>query len=215
MKTKIIIPILALGAIGLAALEQALERTTGEVRAEIHFQPFELNPQMPAEGEDITEHLQRKYGLSEAQLVENQERIRERGAELGFSFGMVARKRTWNTFDAHRLLHWAGLEGEGKQAAPGTTKNQPARDAQRFAQVFEVGDQMCCGIGLGIAERPTAAATALVEHDDPVLGRIEIAPHARIDRPAGAAVQHQDRPALRIAAFLVIDLVNAVGGHPA
>ncbi len=104
-------------AIGLAALEQALERTTGEVRAEIHFQPFELNPQMPAEGEDITEHLQRKYGLSEAQLVENQERIRERGAELGFSFGMGARKRTWNTFDAHRLLHWAGLEGEGKQAA--------------------------------------------------------------------------------------------------
>ena len=104
-------------AIGLAALEQALERTAGEVHAEIHFQPFELNPQMPAEGEDITEHLQRKYGLSEAQLVENQERIRERGAELGFSFGMGARTRTWNTFDAHRLLHWAGLEGEGKQAA--------------------------------------------------------------------------------------------------
>lgn len=104
-------------AIGLAALEQALQRTAGEVHAEIHFQPFELNPQMPAEGEDITEHLQRKYGLSEAQLVENQERIRERGAELGFTFGMGARTRTWNTFDAHRLLHWAGLEGEGKQAA--------------------------------------------------------------------------------------------------
>ena len=104
-------------AVGLAALEQALERVAGEVHAEVHFQPFELNPQMPAEGEDITEHLQRKYGLSEAQLVENQERIRERGAELGFTFGMGARKRTWNTFDAHRLLHWAGLEGEGKQAA--------------------------------------------------------------------------------------------------
>ncbi|MGV8923639.1 MAG: DsbA family oxidoreductase [Thermomonas sp.] len=104
-------------AIGLAALEQALERVDGEVRAEIHFQPFELNPQMPAEGEDITEHLQKKYGLSEAQLVENQERIHARGAELGFTFGMGARKRTYNTFDAHRLLHWAGLEGEGKQAA--------------------------------------------------------------------------------------------------
>ncbi len=104
-------------AIGLAALEQALQRTAGEVRAEIHFQPFELNPQMVAEGEDITEHLQRKYGLSAAQLAENQERIRERGAELGFTFGLGARTRTYNTFDAHRLLHWAGLEGEGRQAA--------------------------------------------------------------------------------------------------
>ena len=104
-------------AIGLAALEQALGRVAGEVQAEIHFQPFELNPQMPAEGEDITEHLQRKYGLSEAQLAENQERIRERGAELGFTFTMGARRRTYNTFDAHRLLHWAGQEGEGKQAA--------------------------------------------------------------------------------------------------
>ncbi|MDI1253961.1 DsbA family oxidoreductase [Thermomonas sp.] len=104
-------------AIGLAALEQALQHVAGEVQAEIHFQPFELNPQMLAEGEDITEHLQKKYGLSEAQLAENQERIRARGAELGFTFGMGARTRTYNTFDAHRLLHWAGLEGEGKQAA--------------------------------------------------------------------------------------------------
>lgn len=104
-------------AIGLAALEQALGRVAGEVQAEIHFQPFELNPQMPAEGEDITEHLQKKYAMSEEQLAENQERIRERGAELGFTFTMGARRRTYNTFDAHRLLHWAGLEGDGKQAA--------------------------------------------------------------------------------------------------
>lgn len=104
-------------AIGLAALEQALERVSGEVHAEIHFQPFELNPQMPAEGEDITEHLQKKYGLSEAQLLENQERIHARGAELGFTFGKGARTRTYNTFDAHRLLHWAGTQGEGKQLA--------------------------------------------------------------------------------------------------
>ncbi len=104
-------------AIGLAALEHALELTAGEVQAEIHFQPFELNPQMPAAGEDITEHLQKKYGLSEAQLAENRERIRERGEELGFTFTMGARTRTYNTFDAHRLLHWAGLQGEGNQAA--------------------------------------------------------------------------------------------------
>ncbi len=97
-------------AIGLASLEQALERISGEVQAEIHFQPFELNPQMPAEGEDIAEHLQKKYGLTDAQRVENRDRIGQRGAELGFTFG--DRKRTYNTFDAHRLLHWAGLEGK-------------------------------------------------------------------------------------------------------
>jgi predicted DsbA family dithiol-disulfide isomerase len=100
-------------AIGLASLEQALRRTQGEVEAEIHFRPFELNPQLGPEGEGIAEHLAAKYGLSAAQLAENQERIRQRGAELGFVFG--ARERIHNTFDAHRLLHWAGLEG--RQAA--------------------------------------------------------------------------------------------------
>ena len=98
-------------AIGLASLEQALQHTQGEVAADIHFQPFELNPQLPAEGEGIGEHLQRKYGLSEAQLADNQERIRMRGAELGVVFDFNARSRIWNTLDAHRLLHWAGIEG--------------------------------------------------------------------------------------------------------
>ncbi len=96
-------------AIGLASLEQALERLRGAVEAEIHFHPFELNPQLPPEGEDIPEHLQRKYGLSAERLAENQARIRQRGAELGFVF--ADRPRIYNTFDAHRLLHWAGLEG--------------------------------------------------------------------------------------------------------
>ena len=98
-------------AIGLASLEQALQRTQGEVAADIHFQPFELNPQLPAEGEGIGEHLQRKYAMSEAQLAENQARIRARGAELGVAFDFNGRSRIFNTFDAHRLLHWAGIEG--------------------------------------------------------------------------------------------------------
>ena len=99
-------------AIGLASLERALQRLQGEVAVDIHFQPFELNPQMPPEGESIAEHLQRKYGMSDMQLAENQERIRARGAELGFVFDFNARSRIWNTFDAHRLLHWAGIEGK-------------------------------------------------------------------------------------------------------
>lgn len=98
-------------AIGLASLEQAIERVRGDVRVDIHFRPFELNPQMRPEGEDIAEHLQRKYGMSPEQLAANQEAIRQRGAALGFTFDMDRRSRTYNTFDAHRLLHWAGIEG--------------------------------------------------------------------------------------------------------
>lgn len=99
-------------AIGLASLQQALKNLDGEVTAEIHFQPFELNPQMSAGGEDSTEHLVRKYGSSAEQIDANREMIRERGAALGFTFNMDRRSRVYNTFDAHRLLHWAALEGK-------------------------------------------------------------------------------------------------------
>jgi len=98
-------------AIGLASLQQALATLDGEVSAEIHFQPFELNPQMAPEGEDSTEHLLRKYGSSAEQIDANRAAIRERGAALGFTFNMDRRSRVYNTFDAHRLLHWAELEG--------------------------------------------------------------------------------------------------------
>ncbi|MCX7174805.1 MAG: DsbA family oxidoreductase [Proteobacteria bacterium] len=96
-------------AIGLSALEQALQRVAEEVTAEIHFQPFELNSQMPPGGQDITEHLTQKYGSSPEQQAQNREAIRQRGADLGFSFRKAGRDRIYNTFDAHRLLHWAGL----------------------------------------------------------------------------------------------------------
>lgn len=98
-------------AIGLVALEQALARVGDKVQAEIHFRPFELNPQLGPEGEAVAEHLKKKYGLTETQLADNQERIRQRGAELGFTFNMEGRRRVVNTFNAHRLLHWAGIEG--------------------------------------------------------------------------------------------------------
>jgi len=100
-------------AVGLASLQQALGKLEGEVSAEIHFQPFELNPQMVPEGEDVTEHIARKYGSAPEQIEANREAIRERGAALGFTFNMNQRSRIYNTFDAHRLLHWAA--GEGRQ----------------------------------------------------------------------------------------------------
>lgn len=106
-------------AIGLNALQQAVANLCDQVAVDIHFQPFELNPNMPPEGQDITEHIVQKYGSSPQQLAQTREAIRARGAELGFTFDMGLRGRIYNTFDAHRLLHWAGLEGrqlELKQA---------------------------------------------------------------------------------------------------
>jgi predicted DsbA family dithiol-disulfide isomerase len=104
-------------AIGLASLEQALKRLEGEVQAELHFQPFELNPSMPPGGQDITEHLAQKYGSTPAQQQAARDAIRERGASVGFEFRKEGRGRIYNTFNAHRLLHWAGLEGAGLQRA--------------------------------------------------------------------------------------------------
>ncbi|MDC8758834.1 DsbA family oxidoreductase [Janthinobacterium fluminis] len=101
--------------IGLRSLEQALQHLDGEVSAAIHFQPFELNPGMPAEGQDVGEHLAEKYGSTPEQMAQSREAIRARGAELGFAFEMDQRKRIYNTFDAHRLLHWAGLEGRQRE----------------------------------------------------------------------------------------------------
>ncbi|MGX5673224.1 DsbA family oxidoreductase [Thermomonas fusca] len=142
-------------AVGLASLEQALRQLQGEVEAEIHFQPFELDPNMPAGGMDVAENLKRKYGMSDAQLAENQARIRDRGTELGFSFDFNARSRTWNTFDAHRLLHWAAAEAPGRQLplkrALLVANFSEGRDISDHAVLAEVA----AGVGLD-AQRASA-----------------------------------------------------------
>lgn len=102
-------------AVGLGGLEQALQQLQGQVQAELHFQPFQLNPQMPPEGQDMVEHLQEKYGSTPEQQAANWASIRERAAAAGFDFREEGRGRTWNTFDAHRLLHWAGEQGGDAQ----------------------------------------------------------------------------------------------------
>jgi len=99
-------------AVGLGALEQALHELKDEVKAELHFQPFELNPHMPEGGEDLVEHLGKKYGSSAEQQAQMYQNIKARGAEVGFEFHPTGRGRIFNTFDAHRLLHWAEVEGQ-------------------------------------------------------------------------------------------------------
>lgn len=104
-------------AIGLQSLQIALRDLESELDAHLTFQPFELHPDMGPEGAEILEYLSRKYGSTPEQMQAAQENIRVRGAELGFAFNMAKRTRTYNTFDAHRLLHWAEGEGPGKQLA--------------------------------------------------------------------------------------------------
>ncbi|CAN7288093.1 DsbA family oxidoreductase [Brevundimonas sp. LjRoot202] len=112
--------------VGLGGLEQALETLKGEgIEAEVSFRPFELNPDMAPEGENIVEHIGRKYGSTPEQSAKNRAMIRERAAEAWpdfsdgkpFEMRMGEDSRIWNTFDAHRLIHWAGEAGQETQAA--------------------------------------------------------------------------------------------------
>jgi predicted DsbA family dithiol-disulfide isomerase len=100
-------------AVGLHALERALERIGDAVPVELHFQPFELNPDLGPEGREVVPYLAEKYGKTPEQVRQTQAVIRDRGAEVGFAFG--ERTHTWNTFDAHRLLHWAGLQDRQRE----------------------------------------------------------------------------------------------------
>lgn len=104
--------------VGLGGLETALDALKSEgIAADIAFQPFELNPQIAAEGENIVEHIGRKYGASPEQSAANRAMIRERAAEVGFDMRMTDDSRIWNTFDAHRVLHWAHETAPDKQKA--------------------------------------------------------------------------------------------------
>lgn len=98
-------------AIGLYALERALERVGDAIAVDLHFQPFELNPTLGPGGEDLVEYLGRKYGISAAEIARNQAAIAERGAAVGLNFG--PRTRIVATFDAHRLLRAAAATGAG------------------------------------------------------------------------------------------------------
>lgn len=104
--------------VGLKSLEAALARLDGEVTAEIHFQPFELNPDMGGDGENSRAHLERKYGAADpARMAASRGALREAAAAHGFAINSGPDSRIWNSFDCHRLLHWAGLVSRDHQRA--------------------------------------------------------------------------------------------------
>jgi len=99
--------------VGYKQLEQAL--TQSNIMAEIHWQPFELNPTMPPEGQNLQEHIAQKYGSTKEQSAENRERLTSLGLSLGFEFKFTDDSRMANTFKAHQLLHWAGLQSHQQE----------------------------------------------------------------------------------------------------
>lgn len=137
-------------AIGLSSLDKALAAIGPEIPVELHFQPFELNPAMAAEGADAAEYLKNKYGMSDAQLAANRAVLRERGAAVGFDFG--DRRHVWNTFDAHRLIHWAGLQGGEAQAALKRALLQAYHGDGANPSDPRVLEQAAAAVGLDAAE---------------------------------------------------------------
>jgi predicted DsbA family dithiol-disulfide isomerase len=140
-------------AVGLGALELALEKLKGEVQAQLHFQPFELNPNMAPGGQDLSEHLTQKYGSTPEQQAQIRANISARGEEVGFKFNPGGRGRVYNTFNAHRLLHWAGVKGpEGSQHA---LKRALLASYQGRAEAVESNDVLLAvvaSVGLDVAE---------------------------------------------------------------
>lgn len=98
--------------IGYKKLEQAMQRFEGKAEFALAWHAFELNPGMPPEGQDINEHMAQKYGATLEQSKANRERLRNAGSDLDFEFSYHENMRMVNTFDAHRVLHWAGETGK-------------------------------------------------------------------------------------------------------
>ncbi|MEQ8349506.1 MAG: DsbA family oxidoreductase [Sneathiellaceae bacterium] len=95
--------------VGYRQLAAALEQTGTE--AEIHWHPFELNPGMGPEGQNLREHLAEKYGSSDADSRKARDRLTAIGAELGFTFAYTDDMRMVNTFRAHQAIDWAETQG--------------------------------------------------------------------------------------------------------
>ncbi len=156
-------------AVGLGALEQALANiaaTNPEIKVDIHFQPFQLNPDMPPEGQDIGEHLTGKYGSTAAQQEQTYAMIRARGAEVGFDFRLGGRGRTWNTLDCHRLLTWAESLGAD---ANGVSIQHKMKKAMLESYFTEGNNPASRDILLGIVNRfnlDAVRAAAILDSDE-------------------------------------------------
>ncbi|WP_068087542.1 DsbA family oxidoreductase [Novosphingobium rosa] len=155
--------------IGIKGLEAALERMGASVEGGLQLHPFELNPDMGPEGQNLGEHIAQKYGSTPQQSEANRAMIRERAAEFGFTMAMSGESRIYNTFDAHRLLHWA--RAEGKQEALKLALFEAYFTRQRNVSDHDVLLDVAGSVGLDtrrareILESDTFAAAVREEED--------------------------------------------------
>lgn len=157
--------------IGYAQLQKGLALLEGAVEAEVRWLPFELNPDMPPEGEGQSEHVARKYGRSLEEAEGNRQRLIEIGDRAGYSFaysgsGAPPKAMIWNTFAAHKLLKWALIEGG---TAVQTRLKQALFDAH-FQQRRTMSDpEVLVDVALSVGLDQAGARAAL---DDPALAQI-------------------------------------------
>lgn len=181
--------------IGLRALEEALVRTSDGIDAAITFQPFELNPDMPAEGQNIVEHVAQKYGSTPEQSAANRAMIQARAADLGFTMTGNEQSRIYNSFDAHRLLHWA--EASGPQAA----LKRALFDAY-FTQGQNIGDH------------DVLVAAAVVAGLDPVAVRAVLTSGQFAQEVRAAQQFWRQQGITAVPAVVINDQYLILGGQP-
>jgi len=182
--------------IGLGGLEEALARVGDLVEATITLQPFELNPDMPPEGQNLGEHVFQKYGATPEQSAANREQIRARAAEVGFTIATGPDSRIYNTFDAHRLLHWAGLEG----------RQLPLKHAL-FEAYFTRGENP--------GDHEVLAAAAERAGLDPAKAREVLASGRFADHVRSPERQWYEAGISSVPAVIINEKYLISGGHPA
>lgn len=161
--------------IGLRGLEQAIATIGDGIEVSIRLRAFELNPDMPREGEPLGEHVARKYGASAEQSAANRDAIRQMADALGFEMKLGREDRIRNSFDAHRLLHWA--DGEGRQIAL-----KHALFEAYFTRTEDIADPVVLVAVCETAGLDTARARAIVDGDD---FAAEVRAEERLNREEG------------------------------
>lgn len=154
--------------IGWLKFRTVIDHFAGRLDFRVQWHPFELNPDMPAEGEDAASHVMRKYGITAEQSRANSERMAGVAADLGFAFNRGPGFRMRNSFDAHRLLTWAGALEEAEQTGP--TGVQTALKLALFAAHFtdnrDVSDPAVLADVAASAGLDHARAAAILASDE-------------------------------------------------